>query len=106
MAKSMLPELAKLGYRLLLTTRAVDSLREHCEREGIEAKCFGADLTSDEEVKALFAWVEEHGGCDVLINNAGIAHAAASWKLEATRAGRSGATPSTSWGGSTASCDF
>ena len=84
MAKAMLPELAKLGNRLLLTTRAVDSLREHCEREGIEAQCFGADLTSDEEVKALFAWVEEHGGCDVLINNAGIAHAAASWKLEAT----------------------
>ena len=59
MAKAMLPELARLGYRLLLTTRAVDSLREHCEREGIEAHCFGADLTSDEEVGALFAWVAQ-----------------------------------------------
>jgi NAD(P)-dependent dehydrogenase (short-subunit alcohol dehydrogenase family) len=45
-------------------------------------------LTSDDEVGALFAWVEQHGGCDVLINNAGIAHAAASWKLEATEMSR------------------
>ena len=82
-SKAIIPELHALGYTLLLTTRAADDLRAHCEAQGIPAKVFGADLTREEDVHALFDWVAAEGGADVLVNNAGVAHAAAAWKLDA-----------------------
>jgi acetoacetyl-CoA reductase len=75
--------LAAEPYRLLLTTRAADALRSFCEKNEIQAEVFSADLTQQADVEALFAWAETFGGVDVLINNAGISHAAASWKLTA-----------------------
>lgn len=84
-SKAILPELQALGYTLLLTTRAADDLKAHCEDIGIQAKVFPADLTKEEDVHALFEWVASQGGVDVLVNNAGVAHAAAAWKLDASQ---------------------
>ena len=45
--------------------------------DGGEACAFAADLSNEDAVKNLFAAIEERFGCmpDVLVNNAGIAHA-------------------------------
>jgi len=82
-ARAIAALLAAEPYRLLLTTRAADALRSFCEKNEIQAEVFSADLTQQADVEALFAWAETFGGVDVLINNAGISHAAASWKLTA-----------------------
>ena len=84
MARAILPLLNDMGHSLLLTTRSrVDELRNYLADISIDAPVYGADLTVEEEVLGLFDWVVENGGIDVLINNAGVAHAAASWKLSA-----------------------
>lgn len=82
-SKAILPELQAKGYNLLLTTRAGDALSDYCNTHGISAKVFSADLTVEDEVLALFEWAAAVGGVDILINNAGVAHAAAAWKLDA-----------------------
>lgn len=82
-AKAIAPFLTSESYRLLLTTRAADSLKSFCKEHSIRAEVFGADLTVQGDVEALFEWTETFGGVDVLINNAGVAHASASWKLTA-----------------------
>lgn len=83
-ARAIIPVLHELGYSLLLTTRSrIQELKNYLEEQGIKAAVKSADLTIDEDVEKLFNWVNDQGGLDVLVNNAGIAHAAASWKLSA-----------------------
>ncbi|HCP40719.1 MAG TPA: hypothetical protein DIT65_02905 [Cryomorphaceae bacterium] len=83
-AKAVLPVLHELGHSMLLTTRSrTAALESFLKDAGIDAPIFQADLTLDSEVDALFEWAQENGGLDVLVNNAGIAHAAAVWKLDA-----------------------
>lgn len=82
-AKAIAPLLPADSYRLLLTTRAGDALASFCKEHSIQAEVFSADLTVQEEVEALFEWTNSFGGVDILINNAGVSHAAASWKLSA-----------------------
>jgi 3-oxoacyl-[acyl-carrier protein] reductase len=82
-AKAIAPLLASEPFRLLLTTREGNALESFCKENNIQAEVFSADLTLQEDVEALFDWAETFGGVDVLINNAGISHAAASWKLTA-----------------------
>ncbi|MDP4758513.1 MAG: SDR family NAD(P)-dependent oxidoreductase [Schleiferiaceae bacterium] len=82
-AKAIAPLLAAEPFRLLLTTREGNALESFCKENNIQAEVFSADLTLQEDVEALFDWAKTFGGVDVLINNAGISHAAASWKLSA-----------------------
>lgn len=83
-ARAIIPVLHELGHSLLLTTRSrTQELKTYLEEQGIKAAVKSADLTNEEDVEALFHWVQSLGGLDVLVNNAGIAHAAASWKLSA-----------------------
>ena len=83
-ARAIIPVLHELGHSLLLTTRSrIQELKTYLEEQGIKAAVKSADLTIDGDVEALFNWVNDQGGLDVLVNNAGIAHAAASWKLSA-----------------------
>ena len=82
-AKAIAPLLAAEPFRLLLTTREGNVLESFCKENNIQAEVFSADLTLQEDVEALFDWAKTFGGVDVLINNAGISHAAASWKLSA-----------------------
>ena len=77
-AKAILPVLHDLGHSMLLTTRSrTAALESFLKDTGIDAPIFQADLTVESDVDALFEWVAENGGLDVLVNNAGIAHAAA-----------------------------
>jgi NAD(P)-dependent dehydrogenase (short-subunit alcohol dehydrogenase family) len=83
-ARAIIPVLHELGHSLLLTTRSrTQELKTYLEEQEIKAAVKSADLTIDEDVEELFNWVNAQGGLDVLVNNAGIAHAAASWKLSA-----------------------
>ncbi len=83
-ARAIIPVLHELGHSVLLTTRSrIQELKTYLEEQGIKAAVKSADLTIDEDVEELFNWVNDEGGLDVLVNNAGIAHAAASWKLSA-----------------------
>jgi|TARA_B100000497_G_C7654678_1_gene394016 3-oxoacyl-[acyl-carrier protein] reductase len=83
-ARAIIPVLHELGHSLLLTTRSTtQELTTYLEEQGIKAAVKSADLTNKQHVEALFTWVQSLGGLDVLVNNAGIAHAAASWKLSA-----------------------
>lgn len=83
-AKAIIPVLHHLGHSLLLTTRSRSAeLKAFLEQQNIDAPIIAADLTNEAEVNALFTWVEQQGGIDVLVNNAGVAHAAAAWKLGA-----------------------
>ena len=83
-ARAIIPVLHEFGHSLLLTTRSrIQELKNYLEEQGIKAAVKSADLTIDEDVEELFNWVNDQGGLDVLVNNAGIAHAAASWKLSA-----------------------
>ncbi len=83
-ARAIIPVLHELGHSVLLTTRSrIQELKTYLEEQGIKAAVNSADLTIDEDVEELFNWVNDEGGLDVLVNNAGIAHAAASWKLSA-----------------------
>ncbi|SHI27531.1 SDR family oxidoreductase [Ferrimonas marina] len=68
-------KLARCGTKILLVARDHEPLLEATEQAreaGAEAHCYTADLTDEAEVEAMLAQVhEEHGGVDVLINNAG-----------------------------------
>lgn len=83
-AKAIIPVLHELGHSMLLTTRSRSAeLNAFLQEQNIDAAIKTTDLTNEAEVNALFTWVDRHGGIDVLVNNAGIAHAAAAWKLDA-----------------------
>lgn len=68
--------LADRGARLAIAARSADDLelsRQELEARGAEVVAMTADVTSNEEVKALVRDVIHHyGRLDVLINNAGI----------------------------------
>lgn len=68
--------LAREGARLLLVDRRLDSAeetREAIEKEGGEASCFQADITREQDCRALAsACVERYGRIDLLHNNVGI----------------------------------
>ena len=82
-AKAVLPVLHDLGHSMLLTTRSRTAALESFLKDE-NMPIFQADLTVESDVDALFEWVAKNGGLDVLVNNAGIAHAAAvtSWTLQ------------------------
>ena len=63
------------GAELLLVDLAADRLAETASQLGQEHLV--ADLARKAEIDRVFAWVSERwGGLDVLVNNAGITHAA------------------------------
>ncbi len=72
-------ELAKLGVNVVLnsfTDRDVDHAlaAEIAKDHGVKARYIGADMSKGDDCRRL---IEEAGGCDILINNAGIQHVAA-----------------------------
>ncbi|GAA4897459.1 SDR family oxidoreductase [Ferrimonas pelagia] len=68
-------KLARCGTKILMVAREGDALELACQQArelGADAYGYTADLTVDADVDALLQWAhEEHGGVDVLINNAG-----------------------------------
>jgi len=60
------------GYHVVVTGRRLDALQESVGLIGDNATAIAADITSEEEVDALYAKIEaDHGRLDVLFNNAG-----------------------------------
>lgn len=57
----------KKGYRVCAAYSGDEESAESAKKEGIET--FRADVSSEEEVKALFQWT---GETDILVNNAGV----------------------------------
>lgn len=68
-------ELARLGYRTVLTARTqarADEAAAELADEHLEVVPRELDVSSDDSVAALFDWLDEHGfSIDVLVNNAG-----------------------------------
>jgi short-subunit dehydrogenase len=68
---------AMCGCHVVLAARrkhALESLAEHCRREGVEALVVPTDVADEGQVQALAArTVEAFGRIDVWINNAGVA---------------------------------
>ncbi len=65
---------AREGARLALLARRVDELREHVDRQGIDAVVLTADLGDRVETQAAVAdAVDRLGGLDVVVSNAGVA---------------------------------
>jgi Dehydrogenases with different specificities (related to short-chain alcohol dehydrogenases) len=68
--------LARNGVKLLLTASSERVLRRADElcAEGFEARALPADLTREDDVRALAEWAQaQWGRVDVLVNNAGMA---------------------------------
>lgn len=68
--------LARNGAKLLLTASSERVLRraEELRAEGFEARALPADLTREDDVRALAEWAQaQWGSVDVLVNNAGMA---------------------------------
>nr|BFE49433.1 SDR family NAD(P)-dependent oxidoreductase [Saccharothrix mutabilis subsp. capreolus] len=64
-------QLADLGYRVVLTSRDAGAAEEVAGRLGVDHRRL--DVTSDESVRDLAAYVEErYGRLDVLVNNAAV----------------------------------
>ena len=68
-------ELAALGAHVVLTARRAEPLeavRAELEAAGGQASCRVCNVREEDEVVALFGWVQEtRGGADALVNNAG-----------------------------------
>lgn len=58
--------------RLILTGRSVEKLRALQNQLAAETLIYPCDLTSTAEQQGLLQFCQQHGGIDVLINNAGI----------------------------------
>lgn len=69
-------ELARLGYRVILTARSLDKAKAaaaELKAEGLAADPQRLDVTSEADIAALFASIEkQYGRLDVLVNNAAI----------------------------------
>ncbi|WP_447755251.1 SDR family NAD(P)-dependent oxidoreductase [Pseudomonas nicosulfuronedens] len=68
--------LARNGVKLLLTASSERVLRraEELRAEGFEVRALPADLTCEDDVRALAEWAQaQWGSVDVLVNNAGMA---------------------------------
>lgn len=78
-------ELAAAGARVGVNSRRAERARpvvEVIERAGGSAVALAADVTDSEQVSALVARaIDELGGLDVLVNNAGVGHVAPSEEL-------------------------
>ena len=73
----MAVRLSSEGYRVALTARSEDQLRETADRCDGETLVLPADITSTEAVNRVFSAVEDAwGGVDVLVANAGAATSA------------------------------
>ncbi len=64
--------LARAGYELVLTARRADVLEEVARRLGEHTKVVAipGDVADAEHRRALHAAIHEHGGLDILVNNA------------------------------------
>lgn len=73
---AMAARLARSGCRLALVdleANAAEECRAACEATGAEARAYGANVADEDQVRGLFdAIVNDFGGVDGLINNAGI----------------------------------
>jgi NAD(P)-dependent dehydrogenase (short-subunit alcohol dehydrogenase family) len=69
-------QLAKLGYRVVMTCRdrnKGEKALQLLQGAGLSVHFHRLDVDSDEDIALLLQWLEDHGGrCDVLVNNAGI----------------------------------
>lgn len=70
---------AKAGYNIVMqcckNKNEAESLCEKIKAEyAVNVQCLCADFSVEDEIKALASFVNENGGADVLVNNAGIAH--------------------------------
>lgn len=67
---------AKAGANLVLTARSTDLLEatgKLCESHGATVTCVTGDVSVEDDVKRVIAeGIANHGGIDILINNAGI----------------------------------
>jgi NAD(P)-dependent dehydrogenase (short-subunit alcohol dehydrogenase family) len=69
-------QLAMRGIRVVVGSRDLAKGRAAQARlaaEGLRAEVHPLDVTSEEQVRALAAWIDRHlGRCDILVNNAGL----------------------------------
>jgi len=65
-------QLSGEGARLILTGRSVEKLRALQNQLAAETLIYPCDLTRTAEQQGLLQFCQQHGGIDVLINNAGI----------------------------------
>lgn len=64
---------ASMGARLVLAARRIDVLEAEAAKMGGEVLCVKADVSVEEDCKALIqAAVDRFSGIDILVNNAGI----------------------------------
>ncbi|XP_046431814.1 farnesol dehydrogenase-like [Neodiprion fabricii] len=72
--------LVREGLKVVGIARRVENiekLREELKNEEGELYARKCDVSKEEEILAVFEWIEENlGGVDVLVNNAGLMHAA------------------------------
>ena len=67
--------LSELGARLLLVARdeaALAAVQQQIAHQGETAEIFSCDLASTSEISTLAARIEAAGGCEILVNCAGI----------------------------------
>ncbi len=65
-------KLSSEGARLILTGRSVEKLRALQNQLAAETLIYPCDLTSTPDQQGVLQFCQQHGGIDVLINNAGI----------------------------------
>lgn len=65
-------KLSSEGARLILTGRSVEKLRALQNQLAAETLIYPCDLTSTTDQQGVLQFCQQHGGIDVLINNAGI----------------------------------
>jgi len=68
-------QLAALGWTVWLGARDPDrgrAVAEELAAKGTDVRFVSLDVTSDESVSAAARHLEQHGGIDVLVNNAGV----------------------------------
>lgn len=74
--RALAVRLASLGVDVVLVGRTASKLEDTkaaCEKFGVRVDLFPADLTSEESIKELIAFVGADGGrLDIVINNAGV----------------------------------
>ncbi len=68
-------KLAEAGAKVLIAARdpaKLEAAKEEAAARGLTLDAYAADITEPEQSAGLARWVqEEHGGADILINNAG-----------------------------------
>lgn len=72
-------QLAAAGHTVILAARdepALIALAQEIVRRGGQAETLPLDLTDDVQVQAAVTALQRRGGCDVLVNNAGLSEQA------------------------------